>query len=575
MQQSLPQSDRQNLSESNQTPLHPKIKPLVRRSYKEYQLNETNYQKSLKAHSKIFRAVKTNTNKRRGSSVRYIKGYRKLLTAQDSLSNLSHSFNRHACFENAYLLSKIRCLRSLTSLDMQFFTNRDHQIPLNVLFKSLASLKELTYFKIELNFYTFNDAQTLRILFWYLQSLRKLKGLSLCFVQCSNFKRAKMNNLPQYLSHLKQLHSLELSFDRSMELTDQDMMSLASVPPKLPFLAQIKLDFGGQSREIQGPTLLQMFQNMKTLSAVTLNLGYSHIVCRGKHPDPLAEGLRQLQASSLNKLSLHLNQNLNTQSLFELSQTLKRFTSLNVLHLNLYGSNSLTNDSIIELSGALSTLITLSSFSFRVPRAVEADSIIGSIASGLKPFHNLVYLKLNLVDIKSSPKQIQQLSASLMNSIGLKFLEISFSWLQSLSDDVLANLAGSLRKLVQLKHLSLDFGYAKTVTNKGVKALANVIQELHGLSFLSLNFAVNDEIDGEAVERVSQILRQLPSLYSTSFRFPQCSKLEERSLSTLFNALRDMENIKEVALFLSQNEFNEQEVDDLKQRKILEITWFY
>jgi len=580
MKQFPSQPDPQNPLKSHQTPpyttYHPKIKPLLRRFYRENQLNETNYQRSLKMNSNTFRAVNTNTNKSRGPSSHYIKGYAKDLKAQNSLSKLSYSFNSSLVFENAYLFSKIRGLRNLTSLDVQFFINR-RPIPLKVLFKSLAYLKDLTHFKLELNFYGFTDTdgQTLQVLFQSLQRLEKLKSLSLCFLMCSNFKKAKMNNLPQYLRHLKQLQSLELSFDRSRELTDRDMISLVSVFPKLPLLTQISLDFGGQRRIIEGSTLIQMFQYIRNLSGIAFGLGSSEVM-KTESTDPLSEGLRLLHAPSLKKLNLHLSQNLDTQSFIELTQTIKRFSSLNILQLSLFGCETLTNDGAVELGSALSCLTMLSSFNLRVHHSIEADSVVGCIASGLKSSHNLLNLKLNFANIKTDPDQIQQLSASLANLNSLKFLDLSFSSVQSLSTDVLQKLGESLLELGQLKHLVLDFGYAKTVTNQGVEAITNAIQELHDLSFLDLNFVANEEIDEKAVDKIAETLRHLPSLYTSQIRFSRCPKLQqkERSFSSLFNALREMKNIREVFLAVSFNEINEQEVNDLKKRKTVTAHWF-
>jgi len=564
-----------------QIPSSPKIKPPLQRSCKENQLNETNYQRSLKTHSKVLTVIKTYTNKTRNSFPQYIKGYRKILTAQDPLSELFYSFNSNVYFENLCLFSKTRSLRTLKSLEVLFFSNYKRPIPLKALFKNLAYLKDLTHFKIELNFYYFadTDAEILDILFRSLRRLKNLKSLSLTFRGCSNFEKGDMKNLPQYLRRLKQLESLELSFNESRELTDQDMISLASVLPKLSLLAQIKLNFGslpmeGRTRRIQGSTLIQVLQNAKTLSEITLNLGHSDVIDQEAFHS-LSEGLRQLHAPSLKKFSLHLNKNIDSQGLIELSHTLKRFISLDILQLDLLGCRALTNDGAAEFGSALSSLTTLSSFSLRVHSTIQADFVIECIASGIKSLHNLVNLNLNFAsNMRSSPDQDQRLAASLANLTSLKFLEISFSQGQSLSDDVMEELAESLLKLTQLKHLALNFEYANMLTNKGVESLTNAIQTFHGLSFLDLNFSCK-EIDEKAIENIAQALRHLPRLYSLLLIFCQCPKLrrEKKSFTSLFTALREITNIKEVTLYLAHNDFTEQEVNDLKQRKLLTTTW--
>ncbi len=176
---------------------------------------------------------------------------------------------------------------------------------------------------------------------------------------------------------------------------------------------------------------------------------------------------------------------------------------------------------------------------------------------------------------KTSPEQIHQLFANLVNLSSLKLLEISFSYTPFLSDDI-QNISEGLMKLAQLKHLGLEFSHTNTLTNQEVETLANAVQELHALSTLALDFNGSQGIDEKSVDKVSDTLRLLPSLYSTQLRFSLCPKLQrnERSFCSLFSALRETKNIREVSLNFHHSESNEQEVNDLKQRKIVNFHWF-
>lgn len=108
--------------------------------------------------------------------------------------DIKRSWYRRILFQSYPILSTALCaLRmpisspkseacQISPLDIQCWTNRHYQIPLKVLFKSLAYLKDLTHFKLELNYYIFTHLWILHTLFKSLQHLKKLQSLSLCFV---------------------------------------------------------------------------------------------------------------------------------------------------------------------------------------------------------------------------------------------------------------------------------------------------------------------------------------------------------------------------------------------------------
>jgi len=392
---------------------------------------------------------------------------------------------------------------------------------------------------------------------------------------CEKFEKVQIKHLPKYLSHLKQLQSLELNFDRPNDLGDSTLINLASVLPKLPLLTQINLSLARYGRMILGSTLLEIFSNIRNCSSINLNFEDFNVVNQ-EASDFLVEGLKQLQAPLVQTLRLHVHKNLSPQDFISVCQTFTRFTSLNLLHLSFLESKSLTKHSVVELCLVLSRITTLSSLSLKIPFAAKSISVIGSLASAIKSLPNLVHFKLSFEsDMESHPDEIPQLFESLKTLTHLQFLDVSFANQKSLSDDILERFSESLQKLVQLKHLTLGFGDASPMTAQGVEFLTNAIAKMSDLSFLDLNFGGIREIDEETIERIAQTIRHLPLLYSVNLRFIKCFRLRdnERSLLSLFDALKEMENIREVFLYISKGKMNEREVDDLQKRKTVATYW--
>jgi len=560
-----------------QAPLHPKIKPLLRRYYREKNLNESNYQRSLQSHSKTLQAVRSMTNPIRPPSPRYIKGYVKVLQAQDSLSRLSYCLRSSLVFENAYLFSKLKALRSLSFLEILFTKTRKFKASLKTLLKSLPDLKDLAHFRIVLDGLNFLlDPHLLGILFRNLRGLKKLKSLSLTLNNSSHFQ---MKNLPRYMSHLKQLESVELSIDRSsLRFADQDFLSWASALSELPLLNKVSLAF--VYLPIQVPTLAQFFHSMRTISDITLDLNsFCFWVNKDNSTDSLSEGLAQLHAPSTKRLDIHFSQSADSRNLIEISQTLKKLTLLKSLSFDFSCCFYMSQDSLpqgmAEISSALSNLGSLSSLNFSFSEYFSSESVVG-FASALKPLQNLVQLKLNLSGIQMSLEHMQQFSSSLGALTSLRFLDLHLMKQQSLSDDDLKALTENLKKLGLLKSLTLVCGHISMITNKGVEAITNGIKELHDLTCLHLELTHSSHIDETAIEGIAKALQYLPDLYCVNFSFLGCDKLKEKeeSVLSLLSALGEMKNIQDIVLRIPENSSNKQHVKDLARRKAITASYF-
>ena len=560
-------------------PSHPKIKPLIHRYSPKNPLDDRSLKKYLIFHPKTpsSNAIISHVSKPKSPSLHYTKRYIKLIKVQGPLSRLSYSFPENITFQSEFLCAKLRNLSSLSSLHLKFSSNSSLEKPLKALTKSLECLKNLSDVKIQFHAFHFNGQGILHKLFNSLGNLRKLTSLSVSFLMCSNFKGSHLDVLSAYLKKFPQLKSLQLGFDRYLWLYDHDLEDLADSLVKLKNLIKIDINFGGE-RCIDGTTLIRFFksfQAMKNLSDITMNLRSCEIDNRYGF-DCLAEGLSQLNGPSIKKLQLHLYRNLDEKSLVKISQALQRFNGLNTLCLNFFGSGSINNEGITELASTLKGLPSLSSLNITFPSFVEADFHVIEITHALRSMQKLTHLQLDFArNDRMTVEHVQELFISLKFLSSLQFLDISLSHQKSLSDNALGGLAQSLKSLSQLKHLLLNFNRTSEITNKGVQAISGAVKEMKGLSSLVLNLGYNENIDEKAINKIVKAIRSVKSLHMVNFSFMKCAKImrKEDSLVRLFDALRDIKNICEVYLCLSYSELNEQETNELKQRKSVQTFW--
>src|SRR5690242_11287718 len=73
-------------------------------------------------------------------------------------------------------------------------------------------------------------------------------------------------------------------------------------------LIKISLSLGKYGTIIQGSTFFSIFNNIKTLSDIHLSFGNFFVTNQGAN-DFLVEGLRELDAPSVQKLRLHVHKN--------------------------------------------------------------------------------------------------------------------------------------------------------------------------------------------------------------------------------------------------------------------------
>ena len=265
--------------------------------------------------------------------------------------------------------------------------------------------------------------------------------------------------------------------------------------------------------------LLKALSAIKTLTDIALRLTPFRIVFDNTSIEPLTEGLEELNASSIRKLTLNLYKNFTDEGLGKISQALRKFTSLEILRLDLPQSKEITDEGLAQLSFALNKLISLTSLSLAFSGFTQKFGL------ALKSLQNLVYLKLRFQNTSPSPNQIQLLSSSVAAlKTSLKFLEIHFAEQSFFPNSLIKSLSETLKELILLKHLSLNFP-SPNLTPREVEALSITIQGLSNLSSLSLGFENSKGIDEKTVDALSETFRNLPSLYSIGLNLLRCDKV--------------------------------------------------
>ncbi len=219
-----------------------------------------------------------------------------------------------------------------------------------------------------------------------------------------------------------------------------------------------------------------------------------------------------------------------------------------------------------QLSEALGSVISLSSLRLVIPPGTEAKSMIGNVALALKTLLDLHHFKLEIGGkIQASPCQLQEFFSSIKGLKFLKFLEIDSRFVQ---DDFVEGLGETLQELTSLKALTFNSYWNEEMTAVGIQHLCCGIGKRNGLLSLILNVA-ECKIDEQAIEIIAGTIRSLDSLWSVNLslhRFP-VSWRKDDDLSGLFSALKEMRNIKEVALALVKSEVNDRMVNELGREK--------
>jgi len=524
---------------------HPKIKPIVRKSYQKKYLYRKEIMELPKSRSKSGKAFMFNHGISNSSQPQVIRKAGDILKNQNYLSKFD-CLLYNKWFINAYFGAKLKHFSTLSELRIQPYDEVTETSSLQRLLKSTSSLKNLTQMDLRIAFFSQKSFHLANGMFRILKSLRKLTRISLCLAMCSNPLPSKLS----ILAYLTQLRHLALRIFSKAQSHEENLLTLlASVLPKMARLEQIEIDLCYQEiQPLHLPKLFMSLRDVKNLSHITLGILPSRFIDKD-FTVVLAESLSCLNASSIRKLQFSLFAIESPKSLAKLSHALKRFTSLNILNLDLSKLQKIEDgEDIVEFSSTLSSLVSLSSLSLNFSSMKLEKSFIGRLASALQPLKNLNLLKLRFPRAaETTEEHIHQFFSNLKGLTCLQFLSLILEDQQSVNDIALEIFAESLKELTSLRKLFLDFETNHQISNKGTDSLCQAINGLSNLSSLTLNLKKNYEIDEKAVDKIFETLTHLPSLYFVEICLHGCPKLvgKENSLVNSFDAMKKAKNFVE------------------------------
>jgi len=564
------------------SPSFPKMKsPFTQFVYNNYTINSHNLTNSQMTRSKTAKGLTWSFRNYTESFPERTRKAAYIIQNQTSLSKLKLILDSQRTFENHLLLFQTQHLPSLTTLELDI--NRK-SISIIDAFKVLAiylpHLRNLATLIITFNFTTLPGLQSFYRLLKSIKTLRNLTNLSLTFMCPVNMKDSYLDLLASQLCKLTHLHSLTLVFDNSKQLTNHSINSLALTLSKLSLLKKIQITLSGFNKipnMVTSSTILQFFssfQALKNLTDITLDLKRS-MIFRETQADLLSEGFLSLKDSSqIQRLSLLFEKEHPLPALANLIQTLSRFSSLTMLHLDFHFCHlSTIENSLLQLQ----TFPSLSSLSLEFSSFLALPSLVTDVASTIKPLTALKSLKLDLSHFKLvQDEQIIMLSESLTGLTSLLYLDINLSGNELLTNKSIENLAVSFKGLTLLKSLCLHLDSVNLIGNQAVEVLAEALSSLKNLAFLSLDFENNKNIDQKGLARLVEALAGLSGLFKLCLNFFMCEGLilPVMMYEDLLRLIKTSRNIQEVEMILPYSKFIIDEVQRIKKRKIAKVTYF-
>lgn len=536
-----------------------KMKPLIQKNFDEKQLNNGTFQHLLKYNGKNFQNIHSELSSQdhrhisphRKQKLNQYQHYIQYLQRLKTANNLSFLFHHQGCFQNVYFLNTLRNSRTVNSLGLYFdyhLSNiNDKDIPYDLLLKSLKHIKNLISVKIEIRSFqliaTQHSQRILRLLFQSLRQLRFLKNLSLSL----SFQELQLSVLTP-LGVFQNLESLDLFLERT-QWKREEIIQLGLFLKKLSNLKKLNLSFNKQSN-LEGDALGLMLICLKNLLLNEFSLSLSRSILTELTPESsLAKGIEQLNAYSLRKLSLILDITCDDFRMDKLLQTLKRFTYLEALSLNLDVSK-VSIKSVPEVNSVLSDLPQLSSVMFRAPfLEVKTFAEFEYIPLKIVELHHLEKLILTFPHQMTPPHAdefFENFFSQMVKLTKLKSLEMKFSIFSAKSLKILFEILLQLN----LRHLSLDFNQAKeNLPDRMIEDAVYYIRNLITLRSLNLNFNGYHDIHERTPIALAELLKSLPNLFSFEFRFYQPKELmKEKNIDILLDAITSMRNIQQIYL---------------------------
>jgi len=461
-----------------------------------------------------------------------------------------------------YPLPSLQSLQNITNINLPLIlypNNNPHRTKL--LSHTLTSLKRLTRVSLEIS-HPLHDNEIHSIL----RSLCRLPSLSHLAITFSTFQLTSclFQLLALYISKLSHLKGLILHF--TDHRTHVELADLSPIFANLPLLSEfsLKLAHTAGSRAEAVISFLESLGTLKLLSKLHLEITEKTEIFNTER-NLVSMNLGKLNLSSLRELSLRFDWCYSDTALLNLSSSLKEFSSLKAMNLDLSKCRYITEKSVSQLALDLEQLLNLSRLALTFPReGRDTHPMMKAFSQNLSSLTGLNDLTLNFSKCpQESVDSVEVFSSSLEKLTGLKSLALIFRGNETITDQTLELLMKGVEKLEGLASLKIDLRGLE-VRNEAVQAIESSLSQLQNLKDLKLGF------DSVSLKAVASIVKRLHSLYSIELKNSEYVKSD---FDFFLDVSKDLVNLRKInLLFASAPKLEEIEVGSLKHQKCVAIS---
>ena len=351
---------------------------------------------------------------------------------------------------------------------------------------------------------------------------------------------------------MQSLHTLQISFPDSNDITDTSLAHLSVLLEEFLSLSQLKLEFSN-FENITDDSLVFLYFAVKHLTSLTAldlrfagcynisdkGLSYLASICKhltslttlilrfvdcsatDKGIISLASSLERLIGLSTLDLDFSCCDKITSTGVESLSNSLKHLLSLSTLKLNFSGSNNFTDQGFMTLSSSLKCLTSLHKVDLNFQSSQISGNMINNIFSSLSP--SVQVLSLNLSSCcKVSGKDIERMFSSLQHCTALTAIALNFSFCSEITNKLVQKMSSRLKRLNTLLRLSLNFTSCRNLTDEGVVHIFSNVKHLSSLFYLNLNFSNCLGITERSLREMRPNIEGLPWIKEIKLSFVEC-----------------------------------------------------
>jgi len=483
-------------------------------SNKQMILDGNGFDKSLLIHLKTSKSANYITCYEQNSS-QSLQESQKVLQFQDRLTKLHSFLDARKSLENKHFLSTIQHLSSLSSLNLRFsgYYQQD-KIPQGTLLKSLASLKNIHHLEISFQRFKFIDPKMLKKLMKALRKSTIISSLSLTLSRCDGLSSLHYQTLSSNMAKLIQLRTLKLNFNNLEKgPLDSDIQSFACILPKLPLLTQVELIFG----------------SLKTIGKTAFRKLFRAF-----------QSMKNLLGLTLNLPRCELVTSFDDEP--SILECLKGLAGTSLQKLSLVLFRNFSNRHLRELSEALKELTLLKSLCLNFDWDFHIfDEPLVDFSSTLALLTSLTFLTLAFPSTLANERSIQSLSSALVCLQNLVSFKLELKSSDQIQDLNLQILFKNLKALRSLRYLDIKIPDQNKITDDSLGVLGESLKELILLRNLSLNFSQTPLLTNKSIEAIcSAIEGGHTDLFHLSLKFDTNRNISVKVIQKLAETLKSL-----------------------------------